>query len=75
MIQALTLIYFIIIAVTFVMSLMNFGEISITPAQIYESNNLNMFGCVVMAIIFFILNPIYYFVYFVYWLFHVGRKD
>lgn len=74
MIQALTLIYFIVIAVTFVMSLMDFGNLSITPMQIYESNNLNMFGCVVLSIVFFILNPIYYFVYFVYWIFHVGRK-
>lgn len=74
MIQALTLIYFIVIAVTFVMSLMDFGNLSITPMQIYESNNLNMFGCVVMSIVFFILNPIYYFVYFVYWIFHIGRK-
>ena len=74
MIQALTLIYFIVIAVAFVMSLMDFGNISITPMQIYESNNLNMFGCVVLSIVFFILNPIYYFVYFVYWIFHIGRK-
>ena len=74
MIQALTLIYFIVIAVAFVMSLMDFGNLSITPIQIYESNNLNMFGCVVLSIVFFILNPIYYFVYFVYWIFHIGRK-
>ena len=42
MIQALKLIYLIVIAVEFVMSLMDFVIISITPMQIYERNNMNM---------------------------------
>ena len=47
---------------------------AVTPKEIYDSNDMNMFGCVIVFIICFILNPLFYMAYFIHWLFHVGRK-
>lgn len=53
----------------------DFDSVAVTPKEIYDSNNMNMFGCVIVFIIGFILNPLYYIAHFIHWLFHVGRKD
>ena len=52
-----------------------FDDIVVTPKEIYDSNDINMFGCVIVFIICFILNPLFYIAHFIHWLFHVGRKD
>lgn len=51
-----------------------FDDMAVTPKEIYDSNDMNMFGCVIVFIICFILNPLFYMAYFIHWLFHVGRK-
>lgn len=53
----------------------DFDSMAVTPKEIYDSNNINMFGCVIVFIIGFILNPLFYIAHFIHWLFHVGRKD
>lgn len=53
----------------------DFDGMSVTPKEIYDSNDMNMFGCVIVFIIGFILNPLFYIAHFIHWLFHVGRKD
>ena len=53
----------------------DFDDIAVTPKEIYDSNDINMFGCVIVFIICFILNPLFYIAHFIHWLFHVGRKD
>lgn len=53
----------------------DFDSMAVTPKEIYDSNNINMFGCVIVFIIGFILNPLFYISHFIHWLFHVGRKD
>ena len=52
-----------------------FDDMAVTPKEIYDSNDINMFGCVIVFIICFILNPLFYIAHFIHWLFHVGRKD
>lgn len=52
----------------------DFDDIAVTPKEIYDSNDMNMFGCVIVFIICFILNPLFYMAHFIHWLFHVGRK-
>ena len=52
-----------------------FDDTAVTPKEIYDSNDINMFGCVIVFIICFILNPLFYIAHFIHWLFHVGRKD
>lgn len=53
----------------------DFDDMAVTPKEIYDSNNINMFGNVIVFIICFILNPLFYIAHFILWLFHVGRKD
>ena len=53
----------------------DFDDMAVTPKEIYDSNDINMFGCVIVFIICFILNPLFYIAHFIHWLFHVGRKD
>ena len=68
-------IYFIFIVGIFLGTIEDFGDIAITPIQIYECNNLNMFACVLLWIIGFIVNPLFFVAHFLYWIFHVGRND
>ena len=68
-------IYFIFIVGTFLGTIKDFGSFAVTPRQIYECNNLNMFACVLIFIIGFILNPLFYVTHFLYWIFHVRRKN
>ena len=68
-------IYFIFIVGIFLRTIEDFGDIAITPRQIYECNNLNMFACVLLWIIGFIVNPLFFVAHFLYWIFHVGRND
>ena len=68
-------IYFIFIAGIFLGTIKDFGNFAVTPKQIYECNNLNMFACVLIFIIGFILNPLFYVTHFLYWIFHVRRKN
>ena len=53
----------------------NFDDLAVTPKEIYESNDMNMFGCVIVFMFCFILNPLFYIAHFIHWIFHVGRKD
>ena len=68
-------IYFIFIVGIFLGTIEDFGDIAITLRQIYECNNLNMFACVLLWIIGFIVNPLFFVAHFLYWIFHVGRND
>lgn len=44
------------------------------PKYIYDNSTLNVFGVILVFLLFFILMPIYHIIWFWYWLFHVGRK-
>lgn len=73
--KLILLIYVILVMFMFFISIQDFGNVAVTPRQIYECNNLNMFACVLLFVIGFIINPLFYVSHFLYWLFHVGRKD
>ena len=73
--ETILTIYFIFIVGIFLGTIEDFGDIAITPRQIYECNNLNMFACVLLWIIGFIVNPLFFVAHFLYWIFHVGRND
>lgn len=53
----------------------DFYNIAVTPKEIYECNDMNMFACVVLFLIMLVLNPIFYIAQFLYWVFHVGKDD
>ena len=73
--KLILLFYSIFVVVAFFNTISDFGNVAVTPRQIYECNNLNMFACVLLFIIAFIVNPLFYVAHFLYWIFHVGRKD
>lgn len=47
---------------------------AISPKEISEMEDLNIFGGICLSIVFFIISPWMYFCRFVYWIFHVGRR-
>lgn len=54
------------------------GEIdsfACTPKEIYELHtNLNMFGCILLSFISFVINPVTVAIRLFYWIFHVRRR-
>lgn len=73
--KLILLVYSIFIVVIFFATISDFDNVAVTPRQIYECNNLNMFACILIFIIGFITNPLFYVAHLLYWIFHVGRKD
>lgn len=67
------LAYVSIIIAMFIVTIKDFDNATVTPKEIYESNNLNVFSCVMIFIIMFIVNPLFFITHFLYWLFHVGN--
>lgn len=67
-------LYVVFAVSTFFCTIIDFDNVAVTPKQIYECNNFNMFGCVVIFIVGFILNPLFYIAHFIYRAFHVGGK-
>lgn len=53
----------------------NGSGFAITPKEIYECNNFNMFTAWNLFIISLFFNPLYYISKFLYWIFHVGREE
>ena len=45
-----------------------------TPKYIYDHSYLNVFGVILSTIGLILLCPLYYLLYFIYWLCHVGRR-
>ena len=67
--------YIAIIIVMFFSTIKEFGCYAHTPIQIYEISNCNMFGAVLLWLLGFVTNPLYYIAVFIWWALHVGRKD
>ena len=44
------------------------------PTYIYDHSNFNIFGTILLFLFFLILVPVYYLMWFVYWICHVGRS-
>ena len=75
------MVYMILLAYVFIvfaflfMSLADDLEIPKTPADIYENTKLNRTSCVIVYILWVIVNPLSLFLCFIWYLMHVGRKD
>ena len=67
--------YGIFIITTFIFSIGDFYGICHTPKDIYESNNCNIFGATCLFLILLILDPLFYISVFLFWVFHIGRKN
>lgn len=68
-------IYLIFIIVFFLVTIKDFGNAAVTPKQLYECNNFNMFAAVLLYIVVFVFDPIFFIAHFLYWIFHVGREE
>lgn len=68
-------IYIIFILSIFLATIKDFGNVAITPKEIYDCNNFNMFACVLLFLLALVLNPLFFSAHFIYWIFHVGRTD
>lgn len=68
-------IYLIFIIVFFLVTIKDFGNAAVTPKQLYECNNFNMFAAVLLYIVMFVFDPIFFIAHFLYWIFHVGREE
>lgn len=58
----------------FCVTIKDFNDFAVTPREIYECNDLNMFACVGLFLILLVFNPLFFIAHFLYWIFHVGRK-
>lgn len=45
-----------------------------SPKYIYNNSTLNVFGTLMLSLIILFLAPIYYLLWLIYWLCHVGRR-
>lgn len=59
----------------FCITIKDFNNVAVTPKEIYECNDLNIFTCVVLFAIMLVLNPLFYVAQFLYWVFHVKKED
>jgi hypothetical protein len=57
------------------MSFEHFDDSAVTPKELYEINNFNMATCVLLWVLLFVFNPLFYIIHFIKWLSHVGRKE
>lgn len=73
--KLILIVYLIIITYMFMSTIDLSDDIPLTPKQIYDSSEMNMFGCIVVFLFMLVINPLYYIVYFIYWLFHAGREE
>lgn len=67
--------YIIFIIVIFFATLLDYDNAAVTPKQIYESTNLNIFGCTLIFIVAFVIDPLFFILHFIDWLLHAGRKE
>lgn len=67
------IIYVSIIIGMFIVTIKDFDNVAVTPKEIYECNNFNMFACVIVFIIMFLVNPLFFMAHFLYWLFHAEK--
>ena len=67
------LVYVSLIIAMFIVTIKDFNNVAVTPKEIYECNDFNMFGCIVIFVIMFLVNPLFFIAHFLYWIFHIGE--
>lgn len=73
--MSILVFYIFFIILIFFATIGDYGNVAVTPKQIYECTNLNIFACTLIFIIAFVLDPLFFVVHFIDWLLHVGRKE
>lgn len=72
--NVILVIYSCIAISMFCVTIKGFNNVAVTPKEIYECNDLNMFACVVLFLIMLVFNPLFFIAHFLYWIFHVDRE-
>lgn len=67
--------YIIFIVVIFFAMINDYDNVAVTPRQIYECTDLNIFACVLVFVIGFVIDPLFYVLHFIDWAMHFGRKE
>lgn len=67
--------YIIFIIVIFFATIGDYDNVAVTPRQINECTDFNIFACTLIFIIAFVLDPLFFVLHFIDWLLHVGRKE
>lgn len=67
--------YIIFIIIIFFATIGGYDNVAVTPRQIYECTNLNIFACTLIFIIAFVLDPLFFILHFIDWVMHFGRKE
>ena len=73
--KELSILYLIFITVTFLCTIKDFGCVSVTPKEIHECNNFNMFASVLLWVMLLFLDPLFIIAHFLHWIFHIEIKD
>lgn len=67
--------YIIFIIAMFFATIKEYGNVAVTPRQIYKCTDLNIFACTLIFVIAFVLDPLFFILHFIDWLLHAGRKE
>ena len=73
--KLLLAIYVVCVIGMFLTTISDYYDVTITPMEIYEDTDWNIIACILVFLIMLMLNPLFYIVHFIDWLFHVGRKE
>lgn len=66
--------YIIFIILTFFATLSDYDNTAVTPRQLYECTDLNIFACTLVFIFAFVIDPLFFILHFIDWMMHFGRK-
>lgn len=67
--------YIIFIIAMFFATIKEYGNVAVTPRQIYKCTDLNIFACTLVFIIAFAIDPLFFVLHFIDWSMHFGRKE
>ena len=67
--------YLAVITMMLIITIGDYNEIEVMPLEIFDNSSYNIFACVILWLIAFLFNPLFYILHFIDWLAHVGRKD
>ena len=73
--MSILIFYIIFVIAMFFATIKDYNNVSVTPRQIYETTYLNVFACILVFVILFAIDPLFFIVHFIDWLLHVGRKE
>ena len=73
-ISTILAIYIVFIIFTFFATISDYDNVAVTPRQLYECTDLNIFACTLVCIIAFVIDPLFFILHFIDWAIHFGRK-